>query len=46
MHFQFMMANDRAGAYDYYMAVLGPMTLAGRIDDPEGSASLVGTASA
>lgn len=41
MHFQFMMANDRPGEYDFYMMVLGPMSLAGRIRDPDGAARLV-----
>lgn len=41
MHFQFMMANDRPGEYDFYMMVLGPMSLAGRIRDPDAAARLV-----
>lgn len=41
MHFQFMMANDRPGEYDFYMIVLGPLTLARRIHDPAVAARLV-----
>lgn len=41
MHFQFMMANDRAGEYDFYMMVLGPISLAARIRDPDEAARLV-----
>ncbi len=41
MHFQFMMANDRPGEYDFYMMVLGPVSLAARIRDPDEAARLV-----
>lgn len=35
MHFQFMMANDRPGEYDFLMMVLGPMRLSWRVRHPE-----------
>ena len=35
MHFQFLMANDIPGEYDYPMIVCGPAFLADRIADPE-----------
>jgi pimeloyl-ACP methyl ester carboxylesterase len=35
MHFQFLMANDIPGEYDYPMIVCGPVSLADRIADPE-----------
>jgi hypothetical protein len=41
MHFQFMMANDRAGEYDWFMIALGPWRLSRRIADPDGAAALV-----
>lgn len=41
MHFQFMMANDRPGEYDFCMIVLGPMSLGQRIRDPDEAARLV-----
>lgn len=31
MHFQFLMANDRPGAYDFFAFVLGPQRLADRV---------------
>ena len=31
MHFQFLMANDKAGEYDYIMMVAGPLSLAERV---------------
>ena len=40
MHFQFMMANDRAGEYDWFMIALGPWRLSRRIADPDGAAAL------
>jgi hypothetical protein len=42
LHFQFMMANDRPGEYDFVMTMLGPMRLSQRIADPEAAARLVG----
>lgn len=41
MHFQFMMANDWAGEYDYFMIVLGPWRLSARVADPDGAIRLV-----
>jgi hypothetical protein len=41
MHFQFMMANDRPGEYDFVMMALGPMRLSERIRDPEAAVRLV-----
>ncbi|HEX6443007.1 MAG TPA: hypothetical protein VF007_12520 [Stellaceae bacterium] len=35
MHFQFLMANEVLGEYDYPMIVCGPVFLADRIADPE-----------
>jgi hypothetical protein len=35
MHFQYLMANERAGEYDYVMIVCGPTTLAERVSRPE-----------
>ena len=35
MHFQFLMANEIPGEYDYPMIVCGPVFLADRIADPE-----------
>ena len=39
MHFQFLMSNDRRGAYDFFAMTLGPQTLGARafIDEPEES---------
>lgn len=44
MHFQFMMANDRSGEYDFYMMALGPIGLAARIRDPDEAVRLVARA--
>jgi hypothetical protein len=35
MHFQFLMANEIPGEYDYAMIACGPVTLADRIADPQ-----------
>lgn len=35
MHFQFLMSNDRLGAYDYFAMTLGPQTLLARACAPE-----------
>ena len=35
VHFQFVMANDQANAYDYFMMVCGPISLPQRIRNPE-----------
>lgn len=35
VHFQFVMANDRANAYDFFMIVCGPLSLAARMAHPE-----------
>jgi len=37
MHFQFLMANDVAGEYDYIMMVAGPLSLAERLAQGETS---------
>jgi hypothetical protein len=34
IHFQFLMANERPGEYDYLMIACGPVSLADRIRDP------------
>lgn len=34
IHFQFLMANERPGEYDYLMIACGPVALADRIRDP------------
>jgi hypothetical protein len=34
VHFQFVMANDRANAYDFFMIVCGPVPLAARMARP------------
>lgn len=41
MHFQFLMANDHPGEYDFFMIVLGPARLSWRIGHPEEAAALV-----
>jgi hypothetical protein len=40
LHFQFMMANEKPGAYDYVMMLLGPMRLSARVRDPDGAERL------
>lgn len=42
MHFQFMMANDKPGEFDFIMIVLGPMRLSERIANPDRAAALAG----
>lgn len=37
MHFQFLMANDNPGEYDYVMMVAGPLSLAERVARAEGA---------
>ncbi|KQP67919.1 hypothetical protein [Methylobacterium sp. Leaf112] len=34
MHFQFLMANDRPGAYDFFAMTLGPQRVRARVFDP------------
>ena len=34
MHFQFLMANDNAGEYDYIMIIVGPLPLSERVKEP------------
>jgi hypothetical protein len=34
VHFQFVMANERPGAYDFFMIVCGPIALSDRVADP------------
>ncbi len=41
MHFQFLMANDRAGEYDFLMMTAGPITLRERIRLGDASAETV-----
>jgi hypothetical protein len=41
MHFQFLMANDIPGEYDYPMIACGPVSLADRTADPEAAISAV-----
>lgn len=45
VHFQFVMANDRPHAYDFFMIVSGPVPLRERVTDPD-SALLVATGNA
>ena len=40
MHFQFMMANDLPGEYDFVAMTVGPVGLAERLRDPEAAAHL------
>jgi hypothetical protein len=41
VHFQFVMANERAHAYDFFMIVCGPVPLRGRINAPDAALALV-----
>ncbi len=41
MHFQFLMAIDIPGEYDYLMIACGPVSLADRIADPEAAISTI-----
>ena len=42
LHFQFMMANDFPGEYDWVMMLLGPMRLSWRVRHPEEAKALSG----
>lgn len=45
MHFQFLMANERPGEYDYVLSVLGPTRLSERVRRPlDANARALGTA--
>ncbi|WP_441278385.1 hypothetical protein AB7783_18085 [Tardiphaga sp. 172_B4_N1_3] len=45
VHFQFVMANERPHAYDFFMIVCGPVPLRGRVSQPATTLALVdGTA--
>ena len=35
VHFQFVMANERPNAYDFFMIVCGPIPLTARMADPD-----------
>lgn len=37
VHFQFIMANDRPDAYDFYMMLCGPVALPDRVNHPDDS---------
>ena len=41
VHFQFVMANDRPHAYDFFMIVCGPLPLRQRVDDPTAALAAV-----
>jgi hypothetical protein len=41
VHFQFVMANERPHAYDFYMIVCGPVPLTDRVNKPAASLALV-----
>ncbi|NNM74880.1 alpha/beta hydrolase [Enterovirga sp. DB1703] len=41
LHFQFLMANDNPGEFDYIMMVTGPVTLAERVDRGTGPGGAV-----
>jgi len=40
VHFQFVMANERAHAYDFFMIVCGPIPARERMADPEAALAL------
>jgi hypothetical protein len=40
VHFQFVMANERPHAYDFFMIVCGPVALRARIDQPAATLDL------
>ncbi len=42
LHFQFLRANEKPDAYDYFMIVAGPVSLAARAADPERAVAAVG----
>lgn len=44
VHFQFVMANDRPHAYDFYMIVCGPVPLSDRVKNPAAALAAVTTA--
>jgi hypothetical protein len=41
VHFQFVMANERPHAYDFFMIVCGPVRLTDRVNKPAASLALV-----
>src|SRR3954452_2478151 len=41
VHFQFVMANERPNAYDFFMIVCGPVHLRGRVSQPATTLALV-----
>jgi hypothetical protein len=41
VHFQFVMANERPHAYDFFMIVCGPVALRARIDQPAATLDLI-----
>jgi hypothetical protein len=41
VHFQFVMANERPHAYDFFMIVCGPVPLRGRVSQPATTLALV-----
>jgi hypothetical protein len=42
LHFQFLRANEKPDAYDYFMIVAGPVSLAARAADPERALAAAG----
>ena len=40
MHFQFVMANERPNAYDFFMIVCGPIPLSARMARPEAALAI------
>jgi pimeloyl-ACP methyl ester carboxylesterase len=40
IHFQFVMANERPNAYDFFMMVCGPVSLRDRVADPTAALAL------
>ncbi len=41
VHFQFVMANERPHAYDFFMIVCGPIPLSERVALPEAALAIV-----
>jgi hypothetical protein len=42
VHYQFVSANDRRAAYDYFMMVCGPLSIEYQVGSPDGAASVIG----
>lgn len=42
VHYQFVSANDRRAAYDYFMMVCGPISIEYQMGSPDGAASAIG----